>query len=71
MAFQVPAVMYVSANLHILSAQKQAALWRFAIGGILVARALITPTPDPCNMLGAASPSLALFGLGLLLARRA
>ena len=71
LAFQLPAVMFVLAKLRILSAQKQAALWRFALVGILIAAALITPTPDPFNMLVAASPLLILYGLGLLLARRA
>jgi sec-independent protein translocase protein TatC len=71
LAFQLPAVMFVLAKLHILSAKKQAELWRFAFVGILFAAALITPTPDPFNMLVAASPLLALYGIGLLLARRA
>lgn len=71
LAFQLPALMFVLAKLRILSATKQAELWRFAIVGILIAAALITPTPDPFNMLVAASPLLLLYGIGLVLARRA
>jgi sec-independent protein translocase protein TatC len=70
-AFELPELMWVLAKLGIASPQRQASFWRYAVVLILVVAALITPTPDPFNMMVVASPLLALYGLGLLLARLA
>jgi sec-independent protein translocase protein TatC len=70
-AFELPEVMWVLAKLGLANARRQASFWRYAVVLILVIAAIITPTPDPFNMMVVASPLLALYGLGLLLARLA
>ena len=42
--------------------------WRFAIVGIAVMAAAITPTVDPVNMSLLMLPMIVLYGLGILLA---
>lgn len=70
-AFELPVLMYILAKLHIVNARRQAGFWRYAIVLILIAAAIITPTPDPFNMMIVAAPLLGLYGLGLILARTA
>jgi sec-independent protein translocase protein TatC len=64
-------LMYMLAKLRIANARREAGFWRFAVILIMAAAAVITPTPDSFNMMIVASPLLALYGLGLLLARTA
>jgi len=42
--------------------------WRFAIVGIAILAAAITPTPDPFNMMLVMLPLLLLYLLGVFLA---
>ena len=70
-AFELPALMYMLARLHIVNAQRQKGMWRIAVILIMIAAAIITPTPDPFNMMVVASPLLLLYGFGLLMAKRA
>lgn len=70
-AFQIPALMFMLARLGVATANKQRGMWRIAIVLILIASAIITPTPDPFNMSVVAAPLLLLYGLGILLAKRA
>lgn len=67
LAFELPVLMLLLSKLRVLPARKQASLWRYAIVLILIAAAVITPTPDPFNMLLVASPLVVLYGIGLLL----
>lgn len=71
LAFEIPAVMFMLARLGIVNSAKQRAFWRIAFVLILVAAAIITPTPDPVNMAVVASPLVVLYGVGLILAKRA
>jgi sec-independent protein translocase protein TatC len=71
LAFELPVLMWVLAKLRIANARRQASFWRYAVVLILIAAAIITPTPDPFNMMVVATPLLGLYGLGLLLARTA
>jgi sec-independent protein translocase protein TatC len=68
-AFQLPIVMFLLARLHIVTPKKMAAVRKFAFVGVLIAAAIITPTPDPFNMLFVAMPIYALYELGLIFAR--
>lgn len=68
-AFQLPAVMFVLAKLKIANADKQRKFWRIAMILIMVAAAIITPTPDPFNMIIVASPLVLLYIFGLFMAR--
>lgn len=71
LAFEIPALMFMLARLGIVNATKQRNFWRIAMVLILVASAIITPTPDPFNMAVVALPLVVLYGFGLFLAKRA
>jgi sec-independent protein translocase protein TatC len=68
-AFELPIIMFLLARLHIVSPKRMASSRRYAAVLVLIAAALITPTPDPFNMLFVALPIYCLFELGLILAR--
>jgi sec-independent protein translocase protein TatC len=66
--FETPLVAFLLAKLHIISAGLLARGWRFAIVGIAVAAAVITPTADPFNMFLLMVPLMGLYILSILLA---
>jgi len=68
-AFELPILMYLLARLGIVTPTRMAGSRRWAAVLVLVAAALITPTPDPFNMLFVALPIYALFEIGLIFAR--
>lgn len=68
-AFETPLIMLVLAKLGVISAEQLASKRKYAIVLIAVAAAVITPTPDPFNMMIVMGPLLFLFELGILLAR--
>ena len=67
-AFELPALMFMLAKLKIVNAKKQRGFWRIACILIMIAAAVITPTPDPFNMMIVASPLFLLYGFGLIMA---
>ncbi|HET8524635.1 MAG TPA: twin-arginine translocase subunit TatC [Thermomicrobiales bacterium] len=69
LAFELPVVMFTLAKLHIVSGKRMAKFRRYAVIVILIAAAIITPTPDPFNMMVVALPIYVLYEIGLLLAR--
>jgi sec-independent protein translocase protein TatC len=69
LAFELPILMYLLSRLHIVNAKRMSKFRRYAVVLILVAAAIITPTPDPFNMMVVAAPMLLLYELGILLAR--
>lgn len=68
-AFETPLIMAMLARLGIVSPRAMARQWRYAIVGIAVLAALITPTVDPVNMALVMGPLTALYFLGVLMAR--
>jgi sec-independent protein translocase protein TatC len=68
-AFETPVVMAAVAALGIVSPQTMAKQWRYALVGIAFVAAAITPTVDPVNMALVMGPLLALYFLGVLMAR--
>ncbi|HEY7035531.1 MAG TPA: twin-arginine translocase subunit TatC [Thermomicrobiales bacterium] len=69
LAFQTPIVMYLLARIGLLSARRFGKMRRYAFIVVLVAAAIITPTPDPFNMMVVAVPIYCLYELGILFAR--
>jgi len=67
-AFQFPLIIYVLARLGILRANLLRKGWRFAIVGIAVLAAAVTPTIDPVNMALVMGPMILLYFLGIGLA---
>ena len=68
-AFETPLVMYLLAQLGIVSARGLARFRRYWVVVAFILGAIITPTFDPVNQGLVAIPLLALYELGILLAR--
>lgn len=74
-AFQFPLIVYVLARFGILRPQMLIEGWRFAVVGMAVLSAAVTPTIDPINMGLVMAPMLLLYifsiGLASIAERRA
>lgn len=68
-SFQMPVIVYTLIKTNIVSAAKLASVRRYVFLLIVVAAAMITPTPDPQNMLLVAGPMYILFELGIVIGR--
>ncbi len=68
-AFELPIIMFLLARLGIVSPKRMSSSRRYAIVIVLVAAAIITPTPDPFNMLFVAAPIYLLYELGIIFAK--
>ena len=68
-AFETPLVMYLLAQLGIVSARGLARFRRYWVVVAFILGAIITPTFDPVNQGLVAIPLLVLYELGILLAR--
>ncbi len=71
LVFEMPVLSYVLARMGILKARFLREKYRYAIVAILVAAAVITPTPDVFNMLLLAAPMLFLYELSIWIAAAA
>jgi sec-independent protein translocase protein TatC len=69
LAFELPIIMFLLARLGIVSPKRMASSRRYAGVLVLIAAAMITPTPDPINMMIVAVPIYLIFELGLVFAR--
>jgi sec-independent protein translocase protein TatC len=69
LVFETPLVMFVAAKTGVMSARKYISYWRYAVVLIFIVAAVVTPTPDPLNLMLVATPLLLLYGLGILLSR--
>ena len=68
-SFETPLIMALLARLGLVAPKAMAAQWRYAIVGIAIVAAVITPTVDPFNMMLVMAPLLALYFIGILMAR--
>lgn len=66
--FQLPLAMLVLARVGAVTARQLIGWWRYAIVAILVASAILTPTPDVFNQLLMAGPLLVLYAIGVVVA---
>ncbi|MFB9991805.1 twin-arginine translocase subunit TatC [Deinococcus oregonensis] len=69
LAFELPILAVILTRIGIVNHVMLRKGWRFALVAIMVAAAIITPTPDPGSMLLVAGPLYALFELGVILSR--
>lgn len=67
--FEMPMLAFVLAKLGILTAEQMLKGWKVAIILILVAAAIITPTPDAVNMMLMAVPMFVLYLLSISVAK--
>jgi len=68
-AFETPVVMFLLARLGMVSPKRMSSVRRYAAVVVLVAAAIITPTPDPINMMIVAIPIYLIYELGIIFAR--
>lgn len=69
--FELPIVMFLLAALNIVQFEVMRKTRKYAAVGLMIAAAVITPTPDAISMLVVWAPMYLLYELGLLLARLA
>ncbi|SVA01698.1 uncharacterized protein METZ01_LOCUS54552 [marine metagenome] len=69
LSFETPLVMYMLAQLGIVSAGSLSRFRRYWVVVAFILAAIITPTVDPVNQALVAGPLLVLYELGVLLAR--
>jgi sec-independent protein translocase protein TatC len=65
--FQLPLIMVFFAKIGLASWRGYLRYWKFAIVGVVIVGALLTP-PDPVSQLLMAGPMLTLYFVGILLA---
>ena len=68
-AFETPLVMLLLAQLGLVTAQRMSRFRRYWVVVAFILGAIITPTFDPVNQSLVAVPLLALYEIGILLAR--
>ena len=67
-SFELPVLLTLLANVGIVTSQGLITKWRFAVVGIFIVAALITP-PDMLSMIGLAIPLIVLYGLSILMVK--
>jgi sec-independent protein translocase protein TatC len=65
--FQIPTISFILGRIGLLTARMMIKSWRYAIVGIAILAAVLTPTPDAFNMMMFALPMLALYFLSILI----
>ncbi|MBW7957558.1 MAG: twin-arginine translocase subunit TatC [Deltaproteobacteria bacterium] len=68
LVFQLPLAILVLSRLGLVSARQLVGWWRYALVLILIASAVITPTPDIFNQMLMAGPLAVLYGIGIIVA---
>lgn len=69
LGFQIPIVVIFLVAMRIFEARALAGARKFVILGVVILAAFLTPTPDVGTMMLLALPMIALFEIGLLIAR--
>ncbi len=69
--FQTPLIMFFLAKLGLITPQKLSRFRKYAVLLIAIIAALVTPTPDPINMMIVMIPLYLLYEVGIILARLA
>lgn len=64
--FELPLVMMLLARVGLVNPKKMAGYRRYALVGILIVAAIVTPTPDILNLMLMAVPLYLLFEIGLI-----
>ncbi|CAN5810923.1 twin-arginine translocase subunit TatC [soil metagenome] len=68
-AFELPALMFIFGKLGVINHRMLRRGRKIAFILVLIAAAIITPTPDPVNMMIIAVPIYVLYELGILFVR--
>jgi len=70
-SFETPLLIFFLAKLGIVTAESLSRYRKYAVLVIAVISAVITPTPDPFNMILVMGPLILLYEIGILLAKLA
>lgn len=68
LAFEMPVIVYFVARVGVVTARTLREQWRFAVVGIAVLAAIITPSIDPVTMMLTMAPLLVLYVMSIGLA---
>ncbi len=66
-SFQLPLIMFVVAKIGLVTPQKMRKWRKYAILGIVIVAAIVTPTTDPINLALVAVPLYALYEVGIVI----
>lgn len=69
--FELPVLMYAMTVIGVLTPARFSRFRKFAVVLSMISAAIITPTPDPFNMMLVALPTYLLYEVGILLSRLA
>lgn len=69
LAFEMPILALILTRIGLVNHTLLRKGWRIALVVIMIAAAIITPTPDPMNMMLVAAPLYALYELSVILSR--
>lgn len=67
--FELPAFLFILAKIGVVNHQRLASIRKFAFVASMIAAAIITPTPDPFNMMLVAIPTYILYEIGVFMTR--
>ncbi len=67
-SFETPLIVFILAKLKLVSSRSLLKGWRFALVGIAILSAAITPTVDPVNMALMMGPLIFIYILSIILA---
>lgn len=67
-SFQMPIIIYFFARAGLVTSKALREQWRYAVVGISILAAMITPSIDPITMLLTMAPLNVLYGLSIILA---
>ncbi len=65
LVFQIPTIAFILGRIGLVTAKGLLKVWRYALVGIMIISALVTPTPDPVNMMILAAPMLGLYFISI------
>jgi len=68
-SFEMPLIVFFLAKIGLVTAGALLKGWRFAVVGIAIVAAVITPTVDPFNMLLVMAPLILLYFFSIFLAK--
>jgi len=69
LAFEMPILAVILTRIGLVNHVMLRRGWRIALVAVMLLAAIITPTPDPLNMMLVAGPLYVLYELGVLLSR--
>jgi sec-independent protein translocase protein TatC len=67
LCFEMPLIFMLLAKLKFITAKKLASGWRYALVGIALVAAVVTPTVDPINMALVMAPLMGLYIISIAL----